>query len=142
MRIDYTKPNVKSILLSIWQLPQIVVAAFVILFAFIFARNREWIPFPNGTLRILELRLNFKLRQGFCFTLGPFIFTPFRVHDDTLLHESGHSVQSMILGPFYLFAVAIPSICLALYRKAKHKDAEWYHAHYPENWADKLGGLK
>lgn len=59
-----------------------------------------------------------------------------------LLHEYGHTIQSVILGPLYLPVISIPSglWCnlsqAAEYRK-KHKIS--YYDFYPEKWADRLG---
>lgn len=57
-------------------------------------------------------------------------------------HECGHRIQSRILGPFYLFAVGIPSLVLWIRAKSGKMSHEEYHSHYPENWADKLGGVE
>lgn len=50
-------------------------------------------------------------------SLGMFIFIPKvwsgEQRRSTLVHEYGHTVQSMILGPLYLIAVGIPSIVWA-----------------------------
>lgn len=59
-----------------------------------------------------------------------------------LVHEYGHTIQSIILGPLYLPVISIPSglWCnlpqAAGYRK-KHKIS--YYEFYPEKWADDLG---
>lgn len=138
IKVDYTSFNFWSVLLSVWQLPQVVISAIVMLFALIFAKKKAFIPFVNGKLTVWELRLNLDWNAPFCFTLGPFIITPFRVKNDTLLHESGHSIQSIYLGPLYLLAVAIPSVVLVWIKRILKKDAEWYHSKYPEKWADRL----
>jgi hypothetical protein len=138
IRINYTSFNPISVALCIWQLPQIIIASVVILFSLVFARNKEFLAFTNGKLTVWEFRLNLDWNAPFCFTLGPFIITPFRVKNDTLLHESGHSIQSIYLGPLYLLAVAIPSVVLVWIKRILKKDAEWYHSKYPEKWADKL----
>lgn len=138
IKVDYTSFNFWSVLLSIWQLPQVVIAAIVMLFAMIFAKKKAFIPFVNGKLTVWELRLNLDWNAPFCFTLGPFVITPFRVKDETLLHESGHSIQSIYLGPLYLLVVGIPSALLVSTKRILKKDAEWYHSKYPEKWSDKL----
>ena len=138
MKVDYTSANLLSVALSVWQLPQVFVAAIVILFALVCARDKEFIPYKNGRLSVWELRLNLKRNAPFCFSLGPIIVTPFRVIDSNLKHESGHSVQSMYLWPFYLLAVGIPSAILVCIKRIFKKDSDWYHSKYPECWADKL----
>lgn len=138
IKVDYTSFNFWSVLLSIWQLPQVVIAAIVMLFALIFAKKKAFIPFVNGKLTVWELRLNLDWNAPFCFTLGPFVITPFRVKDETLLHESGHSIQSIYLGPLYLLVVGIPSALLVSTKRIFKKSHEWYHSKYPEKWADNL----
>lgn len=54
-------------------------------------------------------------------------------------HEFGHYLQNLILGPLYLFVIAIPSLiwagCFGWYRK-KHNVS--YYSFYTEKWANKL----
>ncbi len=60
-------------------------------------------------------------------------------------HEYGHSFQSRWLGPLYLPLVGVPSVTRVLYGMAYRevKGTQWrgYYAGYPENWADRLGGI-
>lgn len=42
-------------------------------------------------------------------SFGPFFFCCEESRESTLSHESGHSVQNIILGPLFPFIVAIPS---------------------------------
>ena len=57
-----------------------------------------------------------------------------------LRHEYGHSIQSLILGPFYLIVIGIPSLiwnmCFDSYRIKRNKN---YYRFYTERWADILG---
>lgn len=59
----------------------------------------------------------------------------------TKKHEYGHSRQSLYLGPLYLIVVGLPSIIWAgfVYNLVR-KEISYYDV-YPENWADKLGGV-
>lgn len=58
----------------------------------------------------------------------------------TIKHEYGHSLQSRILGPLYLFVIGIPSIIWAgLYGSVIKETHNGYYKFYPEKWADKLG---
>lgn len=80
---------------------------------------------------------------GACFSCGPIIFVTPDCDDNIIKHETGHSVQSLIFGPLFHFVVSIPSIILFWTRRIKHKDAIWYHSHWPEGGckltADDLG---
>src|SRR6185369_10455986 len=60
-------------------------------------------------------------------------------------HEWGHSFQSRLLGPLYLPLVGVPSIARVLYavvfREVTGRRWEGYFDAYPEDWADRLGGV-
>ena len=60
----------------------------------------------------------------------------------TIQHEQGHQVQSKYLGWLYLLIVGIPSLLRNLYSRTGKTTSEWYYSGFPENWADKLGGVK
>lgn len=63
---------------------------------------------------------------------------------DTVRHEAiGHAKQSQILGWLYLPVIGLPSICWAgLYGTLVKPTENGYYKVFPENWADKLGGVK
>ena len=59
-----------------------------------------------------------------------------------LIHEYGHTIQSLILGPLFLLVAGLPSLlwcalpwCKKM-RKSKHIS---YYSFYTEKWADRLG---
>ena len=57
-----------------------------------------------------------------------------------LTHEYGHSIQSLIFGPLYLFVVGIPSsIWAANYNGEKLRAGISYFSVFPENQANTLG---
>jgi hypothetical protein len=113
----------------LWQLPQNIVALFMI-------------PFM-GKMTLLKFEM-------FCFafecskmkggiSLGNFIFlSPSLAKKDAyILHEYGHVVDSMKFGWLYLFIVGIPSLLWAIF-KPKNK---CYYSWYTEKWANKNAGL-
>ena len=60
----------------------------------------------------------------------------------TKVHEFGHTIQSMILGPLYIFIIGIPSMiwCNAKkYNKQRAEKGVSYFDFYPEKWANYLG---
>jgi hypothetical protein len=60
----------------------------------------------------------------------------------TKVHEFGHTVQSLILGPLYLFVIGIPSIIWCngkKYIKMRKEQNVSYFDFYPEKWANTLG---
>ena len=73
-------------------------------------------------------------------SLGGFIFVPER-RQTLRVHEYGHTVQSLLLGPLYLPAVGLPSILWAglpfLSRLRKVRGISYFDR-YPESWANTL----
>lgn len=60
-------------------------------------------------------------------------------------HEFGHSLQSRWLGPLYLAVVGLPSEMRVVYafvhRHVTGRRWGGYYDGFPENWADRLGGV-
>ena len=120
----------KDTLMMIWQLPQIIFSFFVILF--------------NDVVKIDYRDQSFLIyiKRFTAFSCGPFVFiNEHMVSEDLIKHELGHSVQSRMLGPLYLFTVGLVSW-------TNKKLIEWhllpygnYFSRWPENWADQLGGV-
>lgn len=81
------------------------------------------------------------VKQG-SMGLGMFIFLSKNASEDTIIHEYGHTVQSVILGPLFLPVIGLPSLLwcglpvLKRYRKRKEIS---YYAFYPEKSANYLG---
>lgn len=75
-------------------------------------------------------------------SLGPFVFLPPRASRRLLVHEYGHTIQSLVLGPLYLPAMALPSMVWAglpaLKRRRKLRGTSYY-SFYTERLADALG---
>ena len=61
-----------------------------------------------------------------------------------LSHEYGHTLQSMMLGPFYLPMIGLPSYLWANHGRINQiwKSGKCsYFDFYTERWADRLGGV-
>lgn len=74
-------------------------------------------------------------------SMGMFLFMG---TDDprVLVHEYGHTIQSCILGPFYLLVIGIPSFCWAnspYFVRSRRIGRYRYSDFYPEKWANRLG---
>ena len=118
------------ILLCIWQLPQ----ALVGLVMWIFLGKKEMVA---------DRHFNFcwkadKMSGG--ISLGPIAYVSNRSGKETIAHETdGHTVQSKILGPLYLFIIGFESLLWAtFYDNKKH----CYYDFYTEknaNFFAKLG---
>ena len=123
----------KEVLLYIWQLPQNLIGLALVK-----------ILKANGLIR----RIGNKMypyyqtdKYSFGVSLGKYIVigSKYIVSEKTILHESGHQVQSKILGPLYLFVIGLPS---AINNLVRRKIVYNYYAFYTEAWADKIAGVK
>lgn len=121
---------IKFALLCLWQLPQLIVALVML-------------PFL-GKLRLVANR-----HYNLCFegenmsggmSLGPISYVHKNSSLTTIAHEvDGHTVDSKIFGPLYLFIIGIPSLIWAWkYDYKKH----CYYDFYTERRANKFAGLK
>ncbi len=79
-------------------------------------------------------------------SLGMFVFLSVRTDEETarrlLVHEYGHTVQSLLLGPAYLLVIGLPSLTWALAPALVRRRAEKgipYSAFFTEGWANRLG---
>lgn len=60
----------------------------------------------------------------------------------TLMHEYGHTVQSIIFGPLFLPVIGLPSLLwagLPVFRKYRERNSVSYYRLYTEKWANFLG---
>jgi hypothetical protein len=81
--------------------------------------------------------------RGEAVCLGDYLFIdPYLAADGsyahnepTVAHEYGHSRQSRYFGWLYLLVIGLPSVC-NVFSGAR------YYTVYPENWANKLGGVE
>ncbi len=120
-----------GILQVLWGLPQTLLGFAV------FLRFRKAPHYRYHGAVVTE----WKKRTG--LSLGLFVFIPEGdFGKNFLVHEYGHTVQSLLLGPLYLFIVGIPSAvwcnlswCESYRRKKKCS----YQFLYTERWANRLG---
>lgn len=121
------------IVLYIWQLPQNLVGLFIRL---IYKGEKKR---KIGGITVYYLQ---SFPGG--ISLGSTIMVGSQ-SEFTAKHEHGHQIQSIWLGPLYLFVIGIPSICWAGIYGTKwvpYTHNGYYTKFYTERWADKLGGVK
>lgn len=106
------------ILLCIWQLPQLLISLVMM-------------PFLGKLTLIADRHFNFCYKgEGMSggISLGPIAYVSeyLSKNDAGVAHElDGHTVQSKILGPLYLFVIGLPSIIWAMsydYKKQCYYD--------------------
>lgn len=120
-----------------WALPQNLAGCIAYL---IISRNHKHERFHNAFIAYVE-------KENFGgVSIGIFIFiNPKRKGDwlhDTKIHEYGHTIQSLALGPVWPFVIALPSVIwcgskkLVEYRKKNDISYYWL---YCEGWANLWG---
>jgi len=65
-----------------------------------------------------------------------------KINYDVLVHEYGHTIQSIILGPLFLFVIGIPSLLwasLPYFNRLRVRKNLSYYWLYCEKWANVLG---
>lgn len=129
-----------KVLKWIWQFPQNFIG-------FLMTRKPETIK------EYKDVKIYFTYNTLGCgVSLGDFIvldagFLNSELEEITIKHEYGHHRQSIYLGWLYLIVVGILSVIRNRYHTWFHKNWEsvkataWYYGSYPENWADRLGGV-
>ena len=132
----------------IWQLPQNIAGCLIFLLHYKKAAKIE----------ISDFRVYvYSLTSYTGFSLGNFIFLKkdienysytvkgkSRSQSDLIKHETGHSIQSLILGPFFLITIGVLSLSWNIFYelfKLNKKDVDYY-SFFTESWADELGGVK
>ena len=133
----------RKTLLFVWELPQNIFG--VLLYGILKYKRQISCIEKEAHLRFIETT-----KIG--VSLGWFVFWspsgnrfPYYTND-CRMHEYGHAKQSVMLGPLYLIVVGLPSISRAIYSRwyFKKNGKRWkkYFDGFPENWADKLGGVQ
>ena len=114
-----------------WGLPQALVGALIFL---VTPTNESRFRFHGAIVT------TWGRREG--LSMGPFIFLPRRASRRLLVHEYGHTIQSLILGPTYLPVMVLPSLIwagLPLLKRRRELRGTSYYSFYTERTADALG---
>ena len=114
-----------------WELPQTIIGLIILLW--IGNLKMQW----NGYCWFVRFKKGY-----FGVGIGPFAMLSFDYpvsNYNTLLHEAGHSLQSLFLGPLFIPVVAIPSVVMNVLTRLKVLKHENYYKRFPENWASMLG---
>lgn len=122
-----------------WGLVQNLLGAFLFLFLNLKERGRR-ISYFHGAL-VCSWHLSGSMG------LGMFIFFGNSSKDEASahalkVHEFGHTIQSCILGPLYLFVIGLPSLAWAnipYFRTRRRTHHISYFVFYPEKWANAEG---
>ena len=123
-----------------WCLPQNIAGLIVLMFL-----PGKHFRYHGALVTIYKKRRFLSNTAG--FSLGSFIFMPETWSDYTrehlLVHEYGHTVQSLMTGPFYIFIIGLPSVvwCQRFNRRPRRyaERGITYTDRFPEHSANTLG---
>ncbi len=134
--------TVRKILFYFWQFTYALIQNIIglVMLAIYKARGSESEWYHNALVTYIDKK-NF---GG--VSLGMFIFINKSrtgdVRHDMRIHEYGHTVQSLILGPVWLFVIALPSVIWCgvpfFVNLRKKKDISYYWL-YCEGWSNLCG---
>jgi hypothetical protein len=132
----------KRVGFALWELPQNVLGAALLAAAYL-TRRVTAVEYESDRVFIES--------RGLGVSLGAFVFwfgdgnRYFQRDAIMRRHEYGHTFQSRYLGPLYLLLVGVPSVSRVIYgvvyREVTGRRWTGYYDGYPENWADRLGGI-
>ena len=132
----------KGILFWFWEFPQNLVGFIISRFANKLDSDDEMSVyiannFFNSAVSLGEYRIADKIYKNHAVS--------FRKMKQ---HEYGHTLQSRRFGWLYFIIVGLPSLVRNIYDRIAHKNwtneerTKWYYGSWPENNADKLGGVR
>lgn len=118
-----------NIILYLWQLPQNIMGLAMIVY---FRKDEKVLTYKNIKYYVAP-------KMSGAITLGQYVILSFYYHDDieTFVHEFGHTIQSKILGPFYLVIAGLNSLLHAWLHDCRKNGKSYYHF-WTEKWANKL----
>lgn len=129
-------------LMYLYQLPQNLLALAIILWHKYILNKKlsEMIVHLENPVKVVVIPQS----KAFGVSLGNYIiFSGGGMYNDTnMKHELGHCAQSRMLGWLYLLIVGLPSAVFNLISQHNKKWAKNYYRRYPENQADRLGGVE
>lgn len=125
-----------TILQFVWGLPQTLLG-FVLYLC--------WYQAPHSRYHG-AIVTEWKKQTG--LSLGLFLFVPEgEIGKDFLVHEYGHTIQSLVLGPLYLPVIGLPSAvwcnlpcCAALRRRKKISYQSFFTERSANKWGEKATG--
>lgn len=136
----------KLALYKIWQCTWGFLQTLLGLFMFLIHNKSKHFWYHGALVTAWKLKSSVSLGMFVFVADEPFFAKKYRdisIEDHSkmlLVHEYGHTIQSLILGPLYLIVIGIPSSMWAFFGGKKRKEQKIpYGAFFTEKWANSLG---
>ena len=125
----------KRYLLVLWELPQLLLASLF----YLILKPKITDYFEYRGVKVYFVK---SFPGGISLAFMIFLDEIYKGNINSVKHEYGHTLQSLYIGWLYLVVIGIPSLIRAIvWKKFKLEDKKYYLG-YPENWANRLGGIK
>ncbi len=137
----------KVILYRIWQCTWGVLQTLLGLITFLAHYKNKHFSYHGAIVTVWDPKASVSLGLFVFVTSEPYFAKKFdsqisveELSNRLLVHEYGHTIQSLILGPLYLILIGIPSTLWGfLWGKKRKEEQIPYGAFFTEKWANSLG---
>lgn len=137
----------KRILYTLWQCTWGILQTFLGLILFVRHIKSRHFVYHGAIITEWNTKTSISLGLFVFVTANPFFAEKFEGQLNTdecskrlLVHEYGHTIQSLILGPLYLIVIGIPSTLWGFFGAKKRKNEQVaYGSFFTEGWANRLG---
>ncbi len=142
-----TEDFMRIFLYRIWQCTWGLLQTFLGLVLFFMHYNDKHFNYHGAAVTVWEMKSSVSLGMFVFVASEPFFVEKFEgqigakeLSNRLLVHEYGHTIQSLILGPLYLILIGIPSTLWGFLGGRKRKEKQIpYGAFVTEKWANSLG---
>lgn len=137
----------KIYIYRIWQCTWGILQTFLGLVLFLKHYQNKHYCYHGAVVTVWKNKTSVSLGMFVFVTSEPFFAKKFEgkisveeLSGRLLVHEYGHTIQSLILGPLYLILIGIPSTLWGFLLGKKRKEKQIpYGAFFTEKWANSLG---
>lgn len=137
----------KIYIYRIWQCTWGILQTFLGLVLFLKHYQNKHYRYHGAVVTVWKSKTSISLGMFVFVTSEPFFAKKFEgkisveeLSGRLLVHEYGHTIQSLILGPLYLILIGIPSTLWGFLLGKKRKEKQIpYGAFFTEKWANSLG---
>ena len=139
----------KIFVYRIWQCTWGILQTFLGLILFLPHYKNKHFNYHGAIVTLWKMKSSVSLGMFVFVTSEPHFAEKFRgrsgaeeLSSRLLVHEYGHTIQSLMLGPLYLILIGIPSMLWAFLGEKKRREKHIpYGAFITEKWADSLGEI-
>ncbi len=137
----------KSIVYRIWQCTWGFLQTLLGCIVYLLHYKNKHFDYHGAIVTVWESKTSISLGMFVFVTSEPFFAKKYEgqisveeLSNRLLVHEYGHTIQSLILGPLYLIVIGIPSTLWGFFGVGKRRDKQIpYGSFFTERWANYLG---